>query len=117
MKPKIKEIGPKLRVSPWSENRGGNPYLLVSDAVKTSGQSGGSASQVLNWFYSDELPVLLEPLVKFLAPLLYLFDPRAGFWDRLYLIVIILWTLAIWGFFGACRIRRMPTPRYKDRPQ
>jgi hypothetical protein len=113
----IKKSG-LLRIDPWHEYRGGNPYLLVSDAVKTSGQSGGNASQMLNWLYSDELSVVLEPLVKFLTPVLYLFDPRAGFLDRLYLIVIILWTLAVWGFFGGaiCRIAAVQVARNERIP-
>jgi hypothetical protein len=33
-------------------------------------------------------------------PIVYLFDYRAGMWERLYLILVILWTLVVWGFFG-----------------
>jgi hypothetical protein len=95
-----------LRVCPWSENRGGNPYLIVADAIKTRGESIAGKGQILSWFIKDEAPVLLEPLVKFLLPIAYFFDHRASAWDRLYLILIILWTLAVWGFFGGaiCRI-------------
>ena len=39
-----------------------------------------SFGEITNWFYNVEVPVLLEPLYKFLAPLVYMFDPRAGFW-------------------------------------
>ncbi len=115
--PKYKKYG-LLRVSPWSEHRGGNPYLLVSDAVKNSGRSDLSANLLATWFYNDELPVVLEPLYKFLAPLVYLFDARAGFWDRLYLSAIILWTLAVWGFFGGaiCRIAAVQVARNERIP-
>jgi hypothetical protein len=107
-----------LRIDPWSENRGGNPYLLVADAVKNGGRSDLPANQLATWFYNDELPVVLEPLYKFLAPLVYLFDPRAGFLDRLYLIFIILWTLAVWGFFGGaiCRIAAVQVARNERIP-
>lgn len=103
--PNIKKSG-LLRVSPWSEDRGGNPYLLVAGAIRSGGRTSMSAAETLNWFYSAEVPVLFEPLFKFLTPVIYMFDPRAGFWDRLYLIFIIAWTLAVWGFFGGaiCRI-------------
>ncbi len=51
------------------------------------------------------MPVLLEPLFKFLTPVLYLFDPRAGFWEYLLLTAVILCTLAVWGFFGGALAR------------
>ncbi|HZZ82296.1 MAG TPA: hypothetical protein VFE62_27610 [Gemmataceae bacterium] len=96
--PLIKKSG-LLRMDPWHEYRGGNPYLLVADTIKSNGQTG-PLSQSLNWLYSDELPVVLEPLYKLLAPVVYMFDARARALDRLYLFMIILWALAVWGFFG-----------------
>jgi hypothetical protein len=105
VKPKIKPAG-RLRISPWSEERGANQYLIVADTLKSPGDAVGASGNVLNWLFSDKCLVLLEPLVKFLSPFVYLFDARAGAWDRLYLIFIILWTLAIWGFFGGA-ISRM----------
>jgi hypothetical protein len=115
--PKFKKYG-LLRVSPWHENRGGNPCLIVADTVKSGGQPGLPASQLLNWFYQEEAHVVLEPLFKFLAPVVYLFDSRAGFWDRLYLIFIIVWTLAVWGFFGGaiCRIAAVQFARNERIP-
>jgi hypothetical protein len=102
----------KLRICPWSEYRGPNPYLVVANTLKSS-DAVGSGGRVLNWVFSERVLVLLEPLVKFLMPLVYLFDARAGGWDRLYLIFIILWTLAIWGFFGGaiCRIAAVQVAR------
>lgn len=110
--PKIKKAG-LLRISPWSENRGGNPYLIVSEVVKTRGESLTGQGKFLNWLVSNEMPVLLEPLVKFLLPIVFLFDDRAGGWDRLYLVMIMLWTLVVWGFFGGaiCRIAAVQVAR------
>ncbi len=107
-----------LRIDPWHEDRGGNPCLLVADTIKTGGQPSVPASQLFNWFYMEEAHVVLEPLFKFLAPVVYLFDGRAGFWDRLYLIFIILWTLAVWGFFGGaiCRIAALQFARNERIP-
>src|SRR5205807_1101712 len=59
----------------------------------------------LAWFFSDEVPVLLEPLVKFLRPIVYLLDPAAGGWNRVFLILVILWTLATWALFGGAITR------------
>src|SRR5262249_32258117 len=73
--------GGRLRTWPWFEERGPNPYLLVTGHVHTN------AVALLN----DELPVVLEPLIKFMHPIIYFLDPRAGFWERLYLIFAILW--------------------------
>jgi hypothetical protein len=117
IRPKIKPYG-LLRIDPWSENRGGNPYLIVADTVKSGGRPSMPGSQLLNWFYTQESRVVLEPLFKFLAPVVYLFDSRAGFWDRLYLILIIVWTLAVWGFFGGaiCRIAAVQFARNERIP-
>ena len=110
--PKYKPSG-RLRVSPWSEYRGGNPYLTVAETLKTPGNAVGTGGSLLNWVLSAHVLVLLEPLVKFLLPVVYLFDARAGFFDRLYLILILLWTLAVWGFFGGaiCRIAAVQIAR------
>lgn len=97
--PRVKKTG-LMRVCPWEENRGPNPYLLVSDVVKTRGESLTKDGKLLSWIVEDQAPVLLEPLLKFLTPILYLFDQRAGAWERLYLVLVMLWTLAVWGFFG-----------------
>ena len=110
--PKYKPAG-RLRVSPWSEYRGGNPYLIVADTLKTPGNAVGTSGSLLHWVLSPQVLVLVEPLVKFLLPVVFLFDARAGFVDRLYLILILLWTLAVWGFFGGaiCRIAAVQIAR------
>ncbi len=112
VRPKIKKSG-MLRISPWSEDRGANQYLIVAETLKSHGHTTETGSAALNWVFSSKALVLLEPLVKFLAPIVYLFDARAGFWVRLYLILIMVWTLAIWGFFGGaiCRIAAVQVAR------
>ena len=99
VQPRIKPSG-KLMIWPWSENRGENPYLLVSDVVREKGTLQLSAGSFLGWLCEVQAPVLLEPLYKFLIPLHYLVHKDASGWDRLFLICLILWTLAVWGFFG-----------------
>ena len=46
------------------------------------------------------MPNLIEPLLKFLTPVYYLFDSRAGFWTYVYLLLLIVWLLVVWAFFG-----------------
>lgn len=112
LEPRPKVAG-LLRVCPWSENRGENPYLVVAKAVETRGDSVFGGGRFFTWFFTDEAPVVLEPLFKFLLPIVYLFDSRAGGWDRLYLILMMLWTLVVWGFFGGaiCRIAAVQVAR------
>jgi hypothetical protein len=109
---KIK-AGGILRICPLSEPRGVNPYLLVTGAIKTGGGPIEARGHLLEWLIHEEAPVLLEPLYKLLMPLKFLFDRRAGVWERLYLILVILWTLAVWGFFGGaiCRIAAVQITR------
>lgn len=107
--PTFKRAG-RLRTWPFFENRGPNPYLLVTSSVTSAGSGDRRAtpaagSGLLRWFVVDQAPVLLEPLFKFLTPVVYLFDARAGGWEYLYLILVILSTLAIWGFFGGAITR------------
>jgi hypothetical protein len=99
-----------LRTWPWWEQRGPNPYLLVTGSSTAATPQGlrtapWAEGRLLAWFASDEVPVLLEPLVKFLRPVVYLLQPGAGFWNRIYLILIILWTLATWALFGGAITR------------
>ncbi|MCI0377492.1 MAG: hypothetical protein L0215_07795, partial [Gemmataceae bacterium] len=102
------KVAGRLRTLPWFEDRGQNPYLLVAETVK-GGSMDGKADQgiILSWlgWLGDQGRVLVEPLVKFLSPILYFFDARAGGWNRVYLILIILWTLMVWGFFGGAITR------------
>ena len=101
----------KMRTWPWFEDRGPNPYLLVTGKTGNP-EAAGSAQYLpadrgglLGWFVMDEVPVLIEPLVKFLRPVVYFLRPNLGFWNAVYLAVVLLGTLAIWGLFGGAITR------------
>src|SRR5438105_3046020 len=69
--------GWRLRTHPKYEDRGPNPYRLVTAAEKPW-QKG----DFFGWFLKDELPVLIEPLVKFFEPIIYLLRPQTGTFTR-----------------------------------
>jgi hypothetical protein len=98
---KEKPIPGKLSVSPWHEERGPNPYLLAT------GQAGvpWEAGHFLDWLGRDQMPVLIEPLVKFLRPVVSFFDPRAGTGAKLYFLLLTLVTVCVWGIFGGAITR------------
>jgi hypothetical protein len=108
-----KRVPGRFRVAPWDEYRGPNPFMLAT------GQLGRpwTAGQFFDWFTTQEMRVLVEPLVKFLRPVVLLLDPRAGGWNRIYLLCIVFWTLATWAFFGGA-ITRLAAVQLagKDRP-
>jgi hypothetical protein len=89
--------GGRYRTMPWAENRGPNPFLFTRTVVSGTGAERGEA---LTWFASNQAPNLIEPLLKFLTPVFYLFENRANFWVRIYLLLLIVWFLAVWAFFG-----------------
>ncbi len=100
----------KLCTWPWSEQRGPNPYLLVV------GKAGGASEetsryvpwehgQFFDWFLGVQVPVLIEPLIKFLRPVFYFLHPNAGFRERIYFLLVILWTVATWAIFGGAITR------------
>ena len=100
----------KLCTWPWSEPRGPNPYLLVTG--KTGNADLDSAhyvpwerGQFFDWFLGVQVPVLIEPLVKFLRPVFYFLHPNAGYRERFYFLLVILWTLATWAIFGGAITR------------
>jgi hypothetical protein len=106
----IKPFG-RLRSLPWSEYRGPNPFLLVTgDATLPGPEHPRPLSfhdqTFLAWFFGEEVAVLLEPLTKFLEPIKNFFKPAGGGWNRIYLMFVMLWSLAVWGFFGGA-ISRM----------
>jgi hypothetical protein len=90
----------KMRTWPWFEDRGPNPYLLVKGQAEA-----WERGRFWDWVVSKELPVLLEPLVKFLRPVTFLLHAKAGFWNSVYFILVLLWTLATWAFFGGAITR------------
>lgn len=87
----------RLRTMPWDEYRGPNPYDFVMTLL---GGSARDRSNMIGAFIGGSVPVLVEPLIKFLVPVSKLFSPDAGFWTRVYLVLAILWFLAVWGFCG-----------------
>jgi hypothetical protein len=91
-----------LSTWPFWEDRGKNPYLLVT------GQAGvpWEAGHAVEWFARDQLPVLIEPLVKLMRPLIYFFSPRAdSAWIKLYFLLVFVWTVATWSLFGGAITR------------
>jgi hypothetical protein len=91
-----------LSTWPWFETRGPNPYLWATGQEGTPNVGSG-------WnFFTSQAMVLIEPLAKFLTPVVYLLKPNAGFWNHLYFTLVLLWTLATWAVFGGA-ITRMAT--------
>jgi hypothetical protein len=90
-----------LATWPWWEDRGPNPYLLVT------GQAGipWEAGRFWDWFLRDQLLVIIEPLIKFVQPIIYFFSPRSTGFTSAYFFFVMLWTLATWAFFGGAITR------------
>jgi hypothetical protein len=101
----------KLRLWPWFEDRGPNPVLLLAGRAREAIAPGATASlppeggQVVAWFLTEQVPVLIEPLVKLLRPVGYLFHPDAGLLEHVYFLIVILGTIATWAFFGGAITR------------
>ncbi len=89
--------GGQFRILPWFEDRGPNPYLFIVKLLKGDREE---RRDTISSFFTHQVPVLVEPLIKFLSPVFGLLDPNASLLVRIYLILIILWTLAVWAFFG-----------------
>lgn len=105
----------EFRVAPWHENRGPNPYKLVTDPAER--ERSWEKGHFFDWVLRQQGPVLIEPLVKFLKPVLLLLTPQADGWNRIYLLLVTLWTLAVWALFGGA-ITRLAAVQLagKDRP-
>lgn len=90
-----------LAVSPWNEDRGPNPYLLVT------GQSGvpWEPGFFWEWFGREQAPVMVEPLVKFLRPIVYFLSPVNDWVTRFYFGMVVLCTLVVWSIFGGAITR------------
>lgn len=87
----------RLRTMPWDEYRGPNPYLLITSLF------GGDTVQrdfAVQQFFTGTLPVLIEPLVKMLLPVVKFVDPNASTGTRFYLLLCLVWSLAVWAFCG-----------------
>jgi hypothetical protein len=103
--------GGQLRTWPWDEDRGPNPYHLLTGQARTVDAQGSvknfpwDKGQFWDWLLTKQIPVLIEPLVKLLLPVRYLLHPHAGFWNRVYFTLDLLWTLATWALFGGAITR------------
>jgi len=91
----VKPAG-RLLVSPWSEDRGPNPYLLLTGQVGVPWEP----AHFWDWFLRDQFPVMVEPLIKLVRPIVYFLSPRNDWWSRTYFFLVTLVTLLIWSFVG-----------------
>jgi hypothetical protein len=87
----------RLRAMPWDEYRGPNPFLFVTNVI---GGSATERSDSIGGFIAGSVPVLMEPLVKLLIPVSKIVSPGISPQTRLYLFLVLVWSLAVWGFFG-----------------
>ena len=90
----------RLNTWPWNENRGPNSLMLVS------GTSSLNSNRFLDWLIKDQGPVLIEPVLKMLRPVAYLFHPKASTGQKIYFLMVALWTILVWSIFGGA-ISRM----------
>jgi hypothetical protein len=95
------KLGGTLSTWPWAENRGPNPFLLVTGQTGIPRESG----HVSDWFLREQLFVVLEPVVKLVQPLVYFFSARAEGWPRFYFFLVFVWTVLTWSFFGGAITR------------
>jgi hypothetical protein len=91
----------RLATSPWQENRGPNPYLLITGQAGVPWESG----HFWDWLLRDQLLVMIEPLVKLVLPVIYFFNARSDFVSSLYFLLVLLWALATWAVFGGAITR------------
>jgi hypothetical protein len=89
--------GGRLRTLPWDEYRGPNPYLLMTSLF---GGDAAERSVNLSQFLTGTIPVLIEPLVKIMLPLLKFIDANADTTTRFYLFLCLVWSLSVWALFG-----------------
>jgi hypothetical protein len=103
---KINKLGLKkpygrLCTWPWFEDRGPNPFLLVTNQAGVPWESG----HFLDWLITKQIPVMIEPLVKLLLPVRYFFKSDAGAFNKFYFLLVTIWTLLTWSFFGGAITR------------
>jgi hypothetical protein len=100
----------KMVLWPWFEPRGENPYLLIAGRAGPAADNTArivptERGQFFSWFITEEVPVLIEPLVKFTRPVAFLLRPVVGFWNAIYFLLVLVGTVAIWGLFGGAITR------------
>jgi hypothetical protein len=86
---------------PWEENRGPNPYLLITGQAGDPWEIDQTGERPL----IQQCRYLVEPLVKLFRPVLYFFNPNSGTLTRLYALLVMVWTLLVWGLFGGAITR------------
>jgi hypothetical protein len=91
----------QLATWPWSEDRGPNPFLFVTGQAGTLWEPG----HFWEWLTTQQVPVLIEPLVKLVRPLIFFFSPYADGWTRTYCFFVFLWTVLTWSVFGGAITR------------
>jgi len=87
----------KLSTLPWNEFRGENPFLF---ATELAAQPAATYVGSLGSYLVKQVPVLAEPLLKLLIPVVRMIDPNASFGTRVYLLLCLAWGVAIWAFFA-----------------
>ena len=109
LKPEAPKSHPgKLRTMPWHESRGVNPYLFATGLADAPASQwvGGTIRYIL-----AQVPVLTEPLNKLFLIITKIADPDASFQTRVYLILCLFWSVAVWAFFGGV-ITRMAAVQF-----
>jgi hypothetical protein len=106
----VKAYG-QLRTWPWFEDRGPNPVLLLAGKAGATDEAGASHAVpwqrggFFDWLFRVQVPVLIEPLVKFLRPVGYFLHPSAGALNHFYFLLVIAWTLSVWAIVGGAITR------------
>lgn len=96
---------------PWLEDRGPNPFLMITGRAGVVDDQGNARyapwrrGDFVGWFLREQVPTLIEPLIKFFRPMLYLLDSRAGLREQVYFLLVTVWTLITWAIFGGAITR------------
>ncbi len=85
----------RLRVMPWNEFRGENPLTFINRLFATPPATWG---EQIGRYLQSAAPVLLEPFVKLFLPVSRLLSAGVSPLTRLYLLLGLLASLAIWAF-------------------
>ena len=89
--------GGKLRTMPWDEFRGQNPFLFASRLADAPSAVWGES---VKGYVLSQIPVLIEPLYKLFLIVTKIIDPDASTQTRLFLLLCLVWSVAVWAFFG-----------------
>lgn len=85
-----------FRSWPANQDRGRNPFIIVRESAR---------SLASYEYWQSQFPVLLEPLDKFLSPVLLLFNTNADFLTRVFAVLCLLWIFLTWAIFGGALTR------------